>query len=116
LLRGLLLVAAAALIWIGIAFAGYAIYVALLVNLQPAWAAAITAACLLAVPYAMFMMLVVKRPRAALHAPEPRAAQAYPDKATFQLLADFAKDKPLLAVLIAGVLGAAETVRRRREL
>src|SRR5215471_13550091 len=50
LLRGLLLIAGSALIWIGIGFAAYSIYAALIDPAGPAWAAATTAACLLALP------------------------------------------------------------------
>ncbi len=116
LLRGLLLVAAAALLWIGIGFAGYAIYIALLSDLGPVWAAIITAGCLLAAPLCTFIVIALKRPHHPLQAPDPRPVQADADKAALQLLANVAKEKPLLAVLFAGVLGAAETLRRRREL
>jgi hypothetical protein len=114
MLRGLLLIAAAALIWIGIGFAGYAIYLALATKLQPDWAAALTAALLLAAPLCTLIVLVWRRPQPALHVPDLRPVQADTETATLALLADVARQKPLLAVFIAGVLGAAETLRRRQ--
>ena len=111
MLRGLLLIAGAALIWIGIGFAGYAIYAALIDAAGSAGAAAIAGACLLVVPLGATAFLALK-PRRTLRPPEviePRS-----DQATLELLANLAKDKPLLAVLFAGALGAAETLRRRR--
>jgi hypothetical protein len=116
LLRGLLLIAAGALIWIGVAFAGYAIYIALVVDAQPAWAAAITASCLLAAPLVSLIVLGLRHPRTALQAPDFRQAEPDTDKTALALLAGVAKEKPLLAVILAGAVGAAETLRRRREL
>jgi hypothetical protein len=111
LLRGLLLIAGAALIWIGIGFAGYAIYAALIDAAGPAWGAAVTGACLLALPLGAMTILALKQPRTQGRAEFLEAAG---DKEALQLLANVAKEKPLIAVLFAGVLGAAETLRRRK--
>ena len=76
-------------------------------------AAAATAAFLLVGPLIAVLVMHSRRPRPLLAHPEPRPVQQVEDNAVLQLLAGVAKEKPLLAVLFAGVIGAAETLRRR---
>ena len=75
-----ILITASALIWIGVAFAGYAIYVALVPKLTEPWAAAVAAVILVIGPVAWAGFANVGRKRAPaepkLHHPEPRAALA----------------------------------------
>ena len=111
--RGFLLILGSALIWGGVAFAGYALYIALLERLTPPAAAAATAAILLAGPLLAVLAMQFRRSPAQLPDPDLRPTQQVQDNAVLQLLAGVAKEKPLLAVLVAGLIGAAETFRRR---
>jgi len=111
--RGFLLILGSALIWGGVAFAGYALYIALLERLTPLAAAAATAAILLAGPLLAVLAMQFRRSPAQLPDPDLRPTQQVQDNAVLQLLAGVAKEKPLLAVLVAGLIGAAETFRRR---
>ena len=113
-----LAITASALIWVGVGFAGYAIYLAFLPQTGAPWAAAIAAAILVIGPltYAAFVHLRV--PHAArphLHTPDARITPAETENATLTLLAKMAQEKPLLAVLFAGILGASEAVLHRKE-
>jgi hypothetical protein len=114
-LRGFLLIAGSAIIWIGVGFGAYAIYLAFVPALGILWAAAATSSLLLAGPLTWVIVIHMRRPHPHLSTPDPRPAQNDQDKAVLQLLAGVAKEKPLLAVLVAGLVGAAETVRRRKE-
>jgi hypothetical protein len=114
-LRGFLLIAGSAIIWIGVAFGAYAIYLAFVPAVGILWAAAATCGFLLAGPLTWVIVMHMRRPHPHLPTPDPRPAQNDQDKAVLQLLAGVAKEKPLLAVLVAGLVGAAETVRRRKE-
>jgi hypothetical protein len=111
-----LLITASALIWIGVAFAGYALYLALLSRVAQPWAAALAGAILVAGPigWALIMELRTGRPR--LHHPEPQLAKAEPENATVAMLAKVAQEKPLLALVCAGILGASEAILRRKDI
>jgi hypothetical protein len=113
--RGFLLIAGSAVIWIGVGFGAYAIYVAFVPALGTPWAAAAASGLLLAGPLSWVLVMQLRRPHPHRPTPDPRRAQNDEDKAVLQLLAGVAKEKPLLAVLFAGLIGAAETVRRRGE-
>ena len=111
----MLFVAASALVWAGVGLLGFALYNGFVPLTGSAWGAALIAATLLLfVPIGWAMIALARSPSPKLHAPEPRVAQKESDVA-LGLLADLAKDKPLLAMLVAGLLGAAETLRARRE-
>ena len=112
----LLLIAASALIWVGVAFAGYALYLAFVPKTGEAWAAAIAAAILVIGPLGWTMMLLLRRPRARpqIQAPDPRITRQDPEAATLNMLAQVAQEKPLLAVVFAGILGASEIFLRRK--
>ncbi len=113
-----LLITASALIWVGTAFAGYAIYVALIPETKEAWAAAIAAIVLVIGPLGWTAMLVIRRssrPGPRLHQPDARIPAANEaDSATLNLLAKVAQEKPLLAVVFAGILGASEALAQRK--
>jgi len=113
-LRGFLLIAGSAVIWIGVGFGAYAIYLIFVPALGSPWAAAITSGLLLVGPLSWVIIMQLRRPHLHLPTPDVRPAQNDQDKAVLQLLAGVAKEKPLLAVLFAGLIGAAETVRRQR--
>ena len=114
----MLLITASALIWVGTAFAGYAIYLALIPATREPWAAAIAAVVLVVGPLGYALLLNARRPREAkarLHQPEPLPVSMDADAATLNLLAKVAQDKPLLAVVFAGILGASEALAHRKD-
>ena len=113
--RGFLLIAGSAVIWIGVGFGAFAIYLAFAPALGSPWAAAVTSGVLLAGPLSWALVMQLRRPHPHLPTPDMRPAQNDQDKAVLQLLAGVAKEKPLLAVLFAGLIGAAETVSRRKD-
>ena len=117
----MLLVTASAFIWVGTAFAGYAIYLALIPAAPAPWAAAIAGIVLVVGPVVWAILLLVRRkrppPAPRMHQPDPRMPPAMAgtaEAATLDLLAKIAQDKPLLAVLFAGILGASEAMANRR--
>ena len=113
-----LLITASALIWVGTAFAGYAIYLALIPATREPWAAAISAVVLVIGPLGYALLLNARRPgstRPRLHQPEPLAVSSDANTATLNLLAKVAQDKPLLAVMFAGILGASEALTHRKD-
>jgi hypothetical protein len=113
------LITASALIWVGVAFAGYAIYLALIPQVTEPWAAAVSAVILVVGPLGWAALINVRRrheSRPKLHHPDPRMAlSAGADDATLNLLAKVAEEKPLLAVLFAGILGASEAISHRKQ-
>jgi len=114
-LRGFLVIAGSAVIWTGVGFGAYAIYLAFTPALGSTGAAAVTSGLLFVGPLSWVLIMQLRRPHPHLAAPDLRPAENDQDKAVLQLLAGVAKEKPLLAVLFAGLIGAAETVRRRRD-
>lgn len=113
-----LLIVASALIWVAVAFAGYALYLAFLPQTGAPWAAALSAVILIVGPVTAAVILKLRTPRqkpAALHVPETQITPAETQDATLKLLAKVAEDKPLLAVVFAGILGASEAILRRKQ-
>ena len=111
-----LLIMASALIWVAVAFAGYALYLAFVPQTGAPWAAALAAAILIVGPVTAAVIMKLRTPRAAaVHVPEARIAPADTQDATLKLLAKVAEDKPLLAVVFAGILGASEAILRRKQ-
>jgi hypothetical protein len=111
--RGFLLILGSALVWVGVAFGGYALYIALLGNLTPPAAAGATAGILLVGPLLAVLAMQFRRTPARVPELDQRPAQRVQDSAMLQLLAGVAKEKPLLAAFAAGLIGAAEIFRRR---
>lgn len=103
LARILGILACAGFIWLGIGFAGFALFSALVPHLGTASAAALTAFVLLIVPAAMAALLGGKGP----------VSPSRTDSA-LSLIAALAKERPFLAILGAGLLGAAEVLFARR--
>jgi hypothetical protein len=111
-----LLITASALIWVGTAFAGYAIYLAFIPGTREPWAAAIAAGILVIGPLSWALLLNARRSKPRLHRPDSTLPSALdPDNATLNLLAKVAQEKPLLAVLFAGILGASNAMTHRRD-
>ncbi len=112
--RVILLIAIAALIWIGIGFAGYGLLLAFLPTLGPLWSALATAALLLLLP--SVIALVAFYVHGWQSAPAQSVApEARPENFGLSALAGMAKDKPLLAVLFAGILGAAGAMAQHKD-
>jgi hypothetical protein len=113
-----LLILASALIWVGVAFAGYALYLASLTRTAAPWAAAIAAAILVIGPIGWAVIMNFRAPRASraqFCAPDTHVAPAETQDAMLGLLARVAQEKPLLAVVCAGILGASEAILHRKD-
>ncbi len=106
--RAVVVIFGAALVWVGVAFAGYALMLAMLPTLGPAQSAAVTAAALLIGP-ALYLTVAALRKK-----PEPLAVEPNPEGAVLATLAAMAQDRPLLAVLGAGLFGAADVLWKKR--
>ena len=111
--RAVLLIVLVAVVFTGVAFAGIAGFLALAPYL-PAWSAAAIVALVLLV-IALGAALIVRG--RALPARTGRAEQAAssPDAAAIQAIAGMAQEKPLLAVVFAGLLGAAGTILQNKD-
>jgi hypothetical protein len=108
----ILVLVASALIWIGIAFAGFALLTALTPALGLAGAAAIVAALLLLGPLGALVALLIRRPARP-------AESALGDGGNHELLmavlGAISRNKPLIAVATAGLLGIVEMLFRKRK-
>ena len=112
-----LLILASALIWVAVAFAGFALYLAFLPRAGAPLAAAVAAVILIVGPVTAAVIMKLRAAPAkpaTVHVPETRIAPADSQDATLKLLAQVAEDKPLLAVVFAGILGASEAILRRK--
>jgi LPXTG-motif cell wall-anchored protein len=96
---------AAALILVGVAFAGFAIFTALEHPVGVPGAAALTALILLIGPL-LFVFVASFR--------QPPKNQIMGETLLLNLFSGLAKDKPLLAMLGAGLFGAAGIFLRKR--
>jgi hypothetical protein len=112
-----LLITASALIWVGVGFAGYAIFLAFLPRSGAPWAAALAAAILVIGPLGWAAIVNIRAPhaRARLHAPDERVTPVADENATLSLLAKVAQEKPLLALVFAGIIGASEAILHRKD-
>lgn len=103
--RALVLMGVLVLVLIGLAFASYAVFLAFSLLLSPLGAAAMMAIILLALP-AIWIVAVALR-----------SGEGMPEKIdnnTLAALANIAKDKPLFAILLAGIVGAANAINERK--
>jgi hypothetical protein len=105
--RAVVVILGAALVWVGVAFAGYALMLAMVPTLGAAESAAATAGILVVGPGLYVGIAALRAGPAAREEPTPEAV-------TLQLLAAVARDRPLLAVLGAGLFGAADVLWRKR--
>ncbi len=110
--RAVLIAIGLAVIFTGVLFAALAGFLALAPYMDGAWAALIVAAVLL-VPV-LAGAFIVRGSATHVARPKPDAAPVSSDEATVAMIAGMAKEKPLLAVLFAGLLGAAGTVLQAR--
>ncbi len=107
--RAVLVFTLVAIVFTGVLFAGGAIFLALTLAVEMWAAAAITALILLGSAFAAAAVVRARGQRPVQKVvPEPAAVA--PDAAAMTMIAGMAREKPLLAVLLAGVLGAAGTI------
>ncbi|HTQ13794.1 MAG TPA: hypothetical protein VMH86_07955 [Rhizomicrobium sp.] len=101
----LFVVIAAGLVWFGTGFAAYALWSALAPELGEAWAAAIVAFLLLVGPLSVTLALGARRRRRSLLEEEGLAG-------LFTLLA---RERPLMLLFGAALLGVAEAFLKKRK-
>jgi hypothetical protein len=114
----ILLILASALIWVGVAFAGYALYLALLARVPDPWTASAFAAAILVsgpIGWAVLNFRAQRASRTKIHTPDTRVSLAETQDEMLALLARVAQEKPLLALVFAGILGASEAILHRKD-
>jgi len=99
-------IVAIAMIAVGVSFAGYAIFSALAMPVGVPGAAALTALVLLIGPLLFIVLAMMFR---------PRKQDLLNDQFIMSALSGLARDKPLIAMIGAGILGAAGIFLRRRK-
>ncbi len=104
--RAVLLLTLAALVFTGVAGVGAAVFLALTLYVADWAAAAIAGALFLSVA---FGAAIIIRSRARPPMPKPVPVDRAED-ATVAMIAGMAKGRPLLALLFAGLVGAAGTI------
>ncbi len=113
----LLFICSAVLVFGGAAFACYALYAAFVPLVGKAYAAAIAAAILLLVPMLGLILLSIRARRGRIRNLEQATSgqnpfTPSPDNVALGFLAGLAREKPITAVLLAGVFGAAASLFR----
>ena len=109
--RVLLLIAASALIWAGVAFVGYGLLTAFQPALSLARAALAVGAILLFPPLIACVVFCLQGWRSAPQIVQP---DVRPEDAGLSILAGMAKERPFLALLVAGLMGAAGAISQRK--
>lgn len=114
--RAVLVLTLAAIVFTGVFFAGGALFFALTPIVEMWAAAAIAAVALLGIAFGAALIVRAKGQQPARRPipATPDAAPTSPDAATVSMIAGLAKEKPLLAVLFAGLLGAAGTIIQQK--
>lgn len=100
----ILLALAAGFVWFGVGFAAYAVWAALAPQLGDAWAAALVAFLLLVGPLSVAITLGMRRRRPLFSGEEGLAG-------IFALLA---RERPLMLLFGAALLGVAETFLKKK--
>ena len=101
------------LVCVGVTYAGYALYWALLPSTGAAAAAGIAAAVFLILPFLGWAFLALRgrrRKPAALKDLPPNA----PENVALAFLAGLSKDRPLVGMALAGLFGAATAFLRKK--
>lgn len=116
----LLFLCSVVLVFGGAVFACYALYAAFVPLVGNAYAAAIAAAILLFIPLLGIVVLSFRaRRRRFKNFEKGLAGQGpftpSPDNVALSFLAGLARDKPLTAVLLSGLFGAAATLFRDKK-
>jgi LPXTG-motif cell wall-anchored protein len=101
------LILALAMVWIGVGFAAFAIAATFAPHIGMAWGAAIAAAILLfpAIMTALYFML--RRP--------PRRGLEGIERAMVALISSIVNDKPVMAILGAGLVGILGSLFSRKK-
>jgi hypothetical protein len=109
----MLLIGGVVLLSIGAGYAAYALYVAFLPLVGDALAALITAGFLFFGPLLILVLLAAIRGRrkSAVKGLPPNS----PENVALSFLASLAKDRPIIAVAAAGLIGAATAFLRRKK-
>lgn len=100
-----LAIIAAAMVFLGVCFAAFAIFAALQPSLGVPGAAAITALILLIGPLLFVVVAVIR---------QPRRKDMVTEELLLNLFTGLARKKPVTAMVGAGLLGAAGMFLRRR--
>jgi hypothetical protein len=110
----MLLIGGVALLCVGAGYAGYALYAAFLPLVGTAWASLITAGFLFFLPLLSVLLIaaLARRRRRNSFADLPPTS---PENIVLAFLSGWAKDRPVLALAVAGLLGAAATWLRRKK-
>ena len=103
----ILLILALAMVWIGVGFAAFAIAAAFTPHVGMAWAAAIAAAILLFPAMVTALYFMLRRP--------PRRGLEGIERAMVALVSSIVSDKPVMAILGAGLVGALGSLLNRRK-
>ena len=109
----LLLFGGITLVCVGVALAGFAIFAAFAPLVGPALAAAIAAFIFLVVPIAGCLILAQRGRRKWPDA--FREGAATPENVALAYLAALAKDRPLIAVMCAALVGVASAFIRKKK-
>ena len=109
----MLLIGGIALLCIGAGYAGYALYMGFLPLVGAPFAALITAGFLFFGPLLILVLMAAMRGRrkSAVKGLPPNS----PENVALSFLASLAKDRPIVAVAAAGLLGAAAAYLRRKK-
>jgi membrane protein implicated in regulation of membrane protease activity len=106
--RIIFLILALAMVWIGVGFAAFAIAAGLTPHVGMAWGAAIAAAVLLAPALLAAIYFSVRRP--------PKRGLEGIEGAMIALVSSIVNDKPIMAILGAGLAAAfASLLNRKRK-
>jgi len=111
----LLLFGGIAVVCVGVVFAGQALYAAFAPLTGEAWAAAIAAAILLFIPVVGIVVLSRRARRAWRFEFPPMSMPPTPDNVALAYLAGLAKDRPIVALVLAGIFGAASAILRKKD-
>ena len=110
----LLLFGGVTLICVGITYAGYAIYWAALPYTGPAAAAGIAAGVFLFLPVIGWAILAFKGRRRRHPALLKNVPPSAPENIAIAFLSSLAREKPMIGVALAGVVGAATAFLRKK--
>lgn len=109
----LLLFGGITLVCVGVTYAGYALYWAVLPSTGPAGAAGIAAAVFLILPFLGWAFLALRgrsRRPAALKDLPPGA----PENVALSFIAGLAKERPIIGMALAGLFGVATAFLRKK--
>ena len=110
----MLLFGGVTMVCVGITYAGYALYWALLPYTGPAAAAGIAAGTFLFLPLLGWAFVAIKGRRRRQPALLKNVPPSSPENLAVAFLSGLAREKPLMGVALAGVVGAATAFLRRK--